>query len=40
MKMVDANSQHCAQSVLYVGLRAAVDEFRNDVFRDDFPGHG
>jgi len=37
MEMVDANSQHCARSVLYVGLRADVDEFRNDIFRDDFP---
>ena len=37
MTMVDVNSQHCARSLLYVGLQAAVVEFRNDISRDDFP---
>ncbi len=35
MKMVEAHCHRCAESLLYVGLRAAADEYKDEISRDD-----
>lgn len=35
MEMVEAHCHHCAESALYLGLRAAAAEFREEMSRDD-----
>jgi broad-specificity NMP kinase len=37
MKMVDTHCHHCAESALYVVLRAAADEYKDEISRDDYP---
>ena len=35
MEIVDAHCHHCAESALYLGLRSAAAEFRDEISRDD-----
>jgi len=35
MNMEEVHCHHCAASLLYVGLRATADKYRDEISRDD-----